>query len=51
VKYFRNPVIVGYGMGVRAMLFGYYFKLDYAWGLETGRRLDPKVYLSIGLDF
>jgi hypothetical protein len=51
VKYFRNPVIVGYGAGVRAMLFGYYFKFDYAWGLETGRRLDPKAYLSIGLDF
>ena len=51
VKYFRNPVVVGYGAGLRAMLFGYYFKVDYAWGLETKRRLDPKLHLSIGTDF
>jgi hypothetical protein len=51
VKYFRNPVILGYGLGLRSMLFGYYLKADYAWGLETRRRLDPKLHLSIGTDF
>lgn len=51
VKYFRNPVVVGYGAGLRALVFGYYVKADYAWGWETGRRLDPKLYLSLGLDF
>ncbi len=51
VKYFRNPVIVGYGAGLHALLFGYYLKADYAWGIETKRRLDPKLHLSLGLDF
>jgi hypothetical protein len=51
VKYFRNPVVFGYGAGLRTMLFGYYFKADYAWGWETKRRLDPKLHLSIGTDF
>ncbi len=51
VKYFRNPVVIGYGAGLRTMLFGYYFKADYAWALETKRRLDPKLHLSIGTDF
>ncbi|HLF63313.1 MAG TPA: hypothetical protein VI603_06160 [Saprospiraceae bacterium] len=51
IKYFRNPVVVGYGAGLRSMLFGYYFKADYAWGLDTKRRLEPKLHLSIGTDF
>jgi hypothetical protein len=25
--------------------------VDYAWGLETRRVLDPKLYISLGMDF
>lgn len=51
VKYFRNPVVMGYGGGVRTTLFGYFVKLDYAWGYETKRHKDPILYFSIGTDF
>ena len=51
VKYFRNPIVVGYGAGVRTLLFGYFLKLDYAWGLETRRVNKPILYFSMGTDF
>lgn len=51
VKYFRNPIVFGYGAGVRTLLFGYFLKLDYAWGWETGLRQDPMLHFSIGTDF
>lgn len=51
VNYFRNPVVAGYGFGMRSVLFGYFIKLDYAWGIETGVVQDPMIYLSLGLDF
>jgi outer membrane translocation and assembly module TamA len=51
VNYFRDPIVAGYGGGVRAMLFGYFVRLDYAWGIETRTIQDPMLYLSIGTDF
>ena len=51
VNYFRDPIVAGYGGGVRAMLFGYFIRLDYAWGIETREIQDPIFYLSIGTDF
>ena len=51
VNYFRDPIVAGYGAGIRTVLFGYFIRLDYAWGIETGMRLDPKLYFSMGLDF
>jgi hypothetical protein len=51
VNYFRDPVVAGYGGGVRALLFGYFVRLDYAWGIETRVVQDPIFYLSIGTDF
>ncbi len=51
VQYFRNPLVMGAGLGARAMLFGYFIKLDYAWGIETGRVQKPIFYFSIGQDF
>lgn len=51
VNFFRDPIVAGYGAGVRALLFGYLVRLDYAWGIETRKVQDPKLYLSLGLDF
>lgn len=51
VSYFRNPIVAGYGFGVRTLLFGYFLRLDYAWGLETRRVQDPRIHLSLGMDF
>jgi hypothetical protein len=51
VTYFRDPIVFGYGAGLRTVLFGYFVRLDYAWGLETRQVQDPRLYLSIGMDF
>lgn len=50
-RYFRDPLVMGYGFGFRSTLLGYYIKFDYAWGLETGQVTDPMYYISLGMDF
>jgi Tol biopolymer transport system component len=50
-RYFRDPLVLGYGFGFRSTLLGYFVKLDYAWGVETREVLDPRLYLSLGFDF
>lgn len=51
VNYFRDPIIFGYGTGIRTLLFGYMIRLDYAWGVETRVVQEPKLHFSIGMDF
>ncbi len=51
VHYFRNPVVWGYGAGLRLPLFGYFLRIDYAQGIETNMPQKPRLYLSLGYDF
>jgi hypothetical protein len=51
VNYYRNPLIVGYGVGARTMLFGYLVKVDYGWNWETKTNRKPLLHFSIGADF
>lgn len=51
VTNFKNPFLVGYGLGVRTTILGYFVKADYAWGLEDKDVNPPKLYLSLGYDF
>jgi hypothetical protein len=51
IKYFRDPIVLGYGFGVRTVLFGYFLRFDYAWGLETRVVQDPRLFVSMGMDF
>jgi len=51
VNYFRDPIVLGYGVGVRTMIFGYFIRVDYGWGYETKNFLRPKFHVSLGLDF
>ena len=51
VNYFRDPIVAGYGFGVRSMLFGYFIRLDYGWGIETRVVQDPILHFSLGMDF
>lgn len=51
VTNFKNPFLVGYGIGVRTTILGYFVKADYAWGLEDKEVNPPKLYLSLGYDF
>ncbi|MEM6965228.1 MAG: hypothetical protein AAF573_10705 [Bacteroidota bacterium] len=51
VNYFRDPIVAGYGFGVRSMLFGYFIRLDYGWGIETRVVQEPRWHFALGLDF
>jgi hypothetical protein len=51
VTNFKNPFLIGYGAGVRTMLFGYFVKFDYGWGLEDKTVSKPIAYLTLGYDF
>ena len=51
VNYFRDPIVAGYGIGARTLLFGYLLRVDYAWGIETRLVQKPKLYISLGMDF
>jgi len=51
INYFREPVVAGYGFGLRSMLFGYFIRADYAWGIETRVVQKPTLYIALGLDF
>lgn len=47
----RDPIVEGFGAGLRAQLFGYFIRADWAWGIEN-RYILPKIfYLSFSLDF
>ena len=48
---FRNPFLVGYGVGARTTLLGFYGKTDVAWGREDNATSGPKFYFTLGYDF
>lgn len=50
IKNRREPIVGGYGLGVRARLLGYFVRADWAWGVDDGRVLEPVFHLSLSLD-
>lgn len=51
VKYFRDPLVAGFGGGVRMQIFGMYLRMDYARGIETRVLQKPMLHLAMGTDF
>ncbi|MDH5366437.1 MAG: translocation protein TolB [Cyclobacteriaceae bacterium] len=51
IKNFRNPWLSSYGAGVRTVLLGYYLKMDIAWPVIDYKIKDPRVTVTLGLDF
>ncbi|MCK7541873.1 MAG: hypothetical protein MZV63_68805 [Marinilabiliales bacterium] len=47
----RDPLVMGFGTGARAQLFGYFIRGDFAWGIDNGYLLPMIFYLSFSLDF
>ena len=47
----REPIVMGYGFGLRAQLLGYFIRLDWAWGVENMVVQPRMFYLSLSLDF
>jgi len=47
----RDPMVGGFGFGVRSRILGYFMRGDLAWGVEDGRIYKPIFYFSLSLDF
>jgi hypothetical protein len=48
----REPIVAGFGGGLRSKLFGYFIRFDMSWGiqdLEVNKK--PVYYLSLSTDF
>ena len=48
---FTNPLLYGYGAGMRTTMLGFYVKGDVAWGREQYTTKGPKIYVTLGYDF
>jgi len=46
-----DPIVAGFGGGLRTRVFGYFLRADWAWGYEDGVIRKNIFYLSLGLDF
>lgn len=47
----QEPIVGGYGWGMRGKLLGYFVRADWAWGVDDGE-VKPRIfYLSLALDF
>jgi len=51
VKVQKDPLVAGYGYGLRSTLFGYFVRADWAWGIEDQVIQPQMFYLSLSLDF
>ena len=48
---FRNPFLIGYGVGARTTIFGYFVKYDLGWGVDNKEVKTPISYITLGYDF
>ncbi|MCX8079789.1 MAG: hypothetical protein N3F09_00970 [Bacteroidia bacterium] len=47
----KDPLVAGYGWGVRSKLFGYFVRLDFTRGIENLKVQKRMIYLSLTTDF
>jgi WD40-like Beta Propeller Repeat len=47
----REPIVYGYGFGLRSRVLGYFVRADWAWGVDDHTVLPRVFYLSLNLDF
>jgi len=47
----RDPMVGGFGTGLRTRVLGYFMRGDLAWGVEDGKIRKPVFYFSLSLDF
>jgi len=47
----KEPIIYGYGFGLRSKVLGYYMRADWAWGVDDHMVMPRVFYLSLNLDF
>jgi hypothetical protein len=47
----REPLVAGYGIGLRSKLLGYHIRIDLAQGVERNVKHRPVIYLTFASDF
>ncbi len=47
----KEPIVGGYGFGLRSRLLGYFIRLDFAWGVDDKKIQKGMTYLSLTTDF
>lgn len=47
----KEPLVGGFGWGLRSRILGYFVRFDYAWGVEDRVILPRQLYLSFSFDF
>lgn len=47
----KNPLVGGYGFGLRSRLLGYFIRFDVAWGVDDMKIQKSMTYLSFTTDF
>lgn len=47
----KEPIVGGYGFGLRSRLLGYFVRLDFAWGVDDRKIQKRMTYLSLTTDF
>lgn len=47
----NDPIVGGFGFGLRSRLLGYFIRTDWAWGVQNREILPRRFYFSLGLDF
>ncbi|GAB5556628.1 MAG: hypothetical protein SchgKO_08410 [Schleiferiaceae bacterium] len=47
----KDPIVGGYGFGLRSRVLGYFLRADWAWGIEDGVQLPRVFYFSLSTDF
>ncbi|MEQ8325436.1 MAG: hypothetical protein RIE58_02415 [Vicingaceae bacterium] len=50
LKKSNEPIVGGYGFGLRSTVLGYFVRLDWAWGVENGLVKDRIFYFSLSMD-
>jgi hypothetical protein len=51
VNYYRKPIVMCFGVGLRTSYRGFFVKADLGVGVETSQIQTPRINLSLGTDF
>ncbi len=47
----KEPIVGGYGFGLRSRLLGYFIRVDFAWGVDDKKVQKGMTYISLNTDF
>lgn len=47
----KQPIIAGYGFGLRSRIFGYFVRVDFGWGIDNYTRQNRLTTFSLTTDF